>query len=133
VLRAFEEQVARFGAQHDKRRNGRERDVERVHAHPVGAEQYALPQPHEVLADDTTRQLGKRNREDNDASADGVPPANPLACPAGVRGFPRRLFAPGSWGLVAESGTFAHLEHLRLADQAGSREAPDANLIDAAG
>jgi hypothetical protein len=33
---------------------------------------------------------------------------------------------------VAESETFAHIEHLRLADQAGSREAPDASLIDAA-
>ena len=33
--------------------------------------------------------------------------------PAGVQAFSRRLFKPRSWGGMAESETYAHLEHLR--------------------
>lgn len=33
---------------------------------------------------------------------------------AGVRRYSRELFAPRSWGPMAESETYAHLEHLRL-------------------
>ncbi|MFQ5698810.1 MAG: MBL fold metallo-hydrolase [Myxococcota bacterium] len=34
--------------------------------------------------------------------------------PATVAAFSRRLFKPRSWGSMAESETYAHLEHLRL-------------------
>lgn len=38
--------------------------------------------------------------------------------PATVREFSRRLFQPRSWGSMAESETYAHLEHLRLLGEA---------------
>jgi glyoxylase-like metal-dependent hydrolase (beta-lactamase superfamily II) len=38
--------------------------------------------------------------------------------PATVRAFSHRLFKPRSWGSMAESETYAHLEHLRLAGEA---------------
>ena len=34
---------------------------------------------------------------------------------AGVRAYSRELFQERSWGPMAESETYAHLEHLRLA------------------
>jgi glyoxylase-like metal-dependent hydrolase (beta-lactamase superfamily II) len=42
--------------------------------------------------------------------------------PASVRDFSRKLFAPRSWGSMAESETYAHLEHLRHAGQAERRD-----------
>lgn len=41
--------------------------------------------------------------------------------PASVRAFSRKLFKPRSWGDMAESETYAHLEHLRLAGEAAAR------------
>ncbi len=41
--------------------------------------------------------------------------------PATVGEFSRRLFRPRSWGAMAESETYAHLEHLRLAGEAERR------------
>jgi glyoxylase-like metal-dependent hydrolase (beta-lactamase superfamily II) len=41
-----------------------------------------------------------------------------LGRPAPVRAFSRRLFPPRSWGPMAESETYAHLEHLYLAGEA---------------
>jgi glyoxylase-like metal-dependent hydrolase (beta-lactamase superfamily II) len=38
--------------------------------------------------------------------------------PATVQAFSRQLFKPRSWGEMAESETYAHLEHLRIAGQA---------------
>jgi glyoxylase-like metal-dependent hydrolase (beta-lactamase superfamily II) len=38
--------------------------------------------------------------------------------PSTVQAFSQRLFQPRSWGDMAESETYAHLEHLRLAGQA---------------
>ena len=38
--------------------------------------------------------------------------------PAAVRSFSRKLFPPRSWGAMAESETYAHLEHLRITGQA---------------
>ena len=38
--------------------------------------------------------------------------------PAPVEEFARQLFTPDHWGLMAESETYAHLEHLRLAGEA---------------
>jgi len=40
--------------------------------------------------------------------------------PASVGDFSRRLFKPRSWGAMAESETYAHLEHLRIAGEAES-------------
>lgn len=41
---------------------------------------------------------------------------------ATVQALSHRLFAPRSWGSMAESETYAHLEHLRLRGQASRRE-----------
>jgi glyoxylase-like metal-dependent hydrolase (beta-lactamase superfamily II) len=41
--------------------------------------------------------------------------------PATVEEFSRNLFQPRSWGSMAESETYAHLEHLRLAGNAERR------------
>jgi glyoxylase-like metal-dependent hydrolase (beta-lactamase superfamily II) len=41
---------------------------------------------------------------------------------ASVQDLSRRLFAPRAWGSMAESETYAHLEHLRLAGAAERRE-----------
>jgi len=38
--------------------------------------------------------------------------------PATVSEFSEDLFAPRSWGPMADSETYAHLEHLRLAGRA---------------
>jgi hypothetical protein len=38
--------------------------------------------------------------------------------PASVEEFSQRLFRPRSWGTMADSETYAHLEHLRIARQA---------------
>jgi glyoxylase-like metal-dependent hydrolase (beta-lactamase superfamily II) len=38
--------------------------------------------------------------------------------PATTRQFSKRLFAPRNWGSMADSETYAHLEHLRLLGQA---------------
>lgn len=41
--------------------------------------------------------------------------------PATVEEFSRKLFKPRSWGSMAESETYAHLEHLRIAGRAERR------------
>lgn len=41
--------------------------------------------------------------------------------PASVREFSHQLFRPRSWGAMAESETYAHLEHLRLLGEAERR------------
>jgi glyoxylase-like metal-dependent hydrolase (beta-lactamase superfamily II) len=41
-----------------------------------------------------------------------------IGAPASVEQFSQRLFRPRSWGSMAESETFAHLEHLRIAGEA---------------
>ncbi len=38
--------------------------------------------------------------------------------PGTVEAYTRRLFKPRSWGAMAESETYAHLEHLRIAGEA---------------
>jgi glyoxylase-like metal-dependent hydrolase (beta-lactamase superfamily II) len=47
---------------------------------------------------------------------------------ASVKEFTEQLFAPRSWGSMAESETYAHLEHLRIAGSAERREAADGRL-----
>jgi glyoxylase-like metal-dependent hydrolase (beta-lactamase superfamily II) len=49
--------------------------------------------------------------------------------PASVAEFSRQLFRPRSWGSMAESETFAHLEHLRHAGQAESRRGRSGELF----
>ncbi len=38
--------------------------------------------------------------------------------PSTVEAYSRHLFKPRSWGAMAESETYAHLEHLRIAREA---------------
>jgi glyoxylase-like metal-dependent hydrolase (beta-lactamase superfamily II) len=45
-----------------------------------------------------------------------------LGRPAAVREFSQQLFHPRSWGSMADSETYAHLEHLRLLGRAERRE-----------
>ena len=45
--------------------------------------------------------------------------------PASTRDFSRRLFSARSWGSMAESETYAHLEHLRLLGDAERTEDAD--------
>ncbi len=48
--------------------------------------------------------------------------------PATVEAFSQRLFKPRSWGSMAESETYAHLEHLRIAGEAESHRGKDGAL-----
>ncbi len=48
---------------------------------------------------------------------------------ASVEAFSQRLFQPRSWGSMAESETYAHLEHLRLLGLAESRREGDGKLL----
>jgi glyoxylase-like metal-dependent hydrolase (beta-lactamase superfamily II) len=48
--------------------------------------------------------------------------------PAGVRAYSRELFAERSWGPMAESETYAHLEHLRILGRMASLDLPDGKL-----
>ncbi len=49
--------------------------------------------------------------------------------PASVKAFSEKLFRPRSWGGMAESETFAHLEHLRIAGDADARRDEKGMLI----
>ncbi len=49
--------------------------------------------------------------------------------PASVRAFSHKLFRQRSWGAMAESETYAHLEHLRLAREAECFEGKGGELI----
>jgi glyoxylase-like metal-dependent hydrolase (beta-lactamase superfamily II) len=49
--------------------------------------------------------------------------------PASVEAFTQRLFKKRSWGTMADSETYAHLEHLRILGQAESRMDPSGKLI----
>ena len=49
--------------------------------------------------------------------------------PATVQAFSHKLFHPRSWGNMAESETYAHLEHLRLLGEAETHENPGGELI----
>jgi glyoxylase-like metal-dependent hydrolase (beta-lactamase superfamily II) len=48
---------------------------------------------------------------------------------AAVEDFSHRLFHPRSWGSMADSETYAHLEHLRLQGLAETRREPDGKLL----
>lgn len=49
--------------------------------------------------------------------------------PATVEAFSRKLFKPRSWGSMAESETFAHLEHLRIAGLAERSRDPQGKFL----
>jgi glyoxylase-like metal-dependent hydrolase (beta-lactamase superfamily II) len=49
--------------------------------------------------------------------------------PSQVAAFSRRLFRERSWGAMAESETYAHLEHLRIAGEADCHPGDDGKLI----
>jgi glyoxylase-like metal-dependent hydrolase (beta-lactamase superfamily II) len=49
--------------------------------------------------------------------------------PASVEAYSQELFKPRSWGSMAESETFAHLEHLRIAGEAERHAAEDGKLV----
>ncbi len=49
--------------------------------------------------------------------------------PATVQAFSQRLFKRRSWGAMAESETYAHLEHLRIAGDADLRIEKDGNHL----
>lgn len=49
--------------------------------------------------------------------------------PATVQAFSRKLFRQRSWGAMAESETYAHLEHLRIAGNAERHEDDDGRLV----
>ena len=52
---------------------------------------------------------------------------------ASVQEFSQRLFQPRSWGAMAESETYAHLEHLRIAGSAERRQDGSGMLLYQAG
>ena len=49
--------------------------------------------------------------------------------PSTVQAFSQKLFRQRSWGVMAESETYAHLEHLRLAGDAERSELKDGSLL----
>jgi glyoxylase-like metal-dependent hydrolase (beta-lactamase superfamily II) len=49
--------------------------------------------------------------------------------PASVRDYSCALFSERAWGIMAESETYAHLEHLRLLGRAESRRDPHGLLL----
>jgi glyoxylase-like metal-dependent hydrolase (beta-lactamase superfamily II) len=53
--------------------------------------------------------------------------------PATVQAFSKRLFKQRSWGAMAESETYAHLEHLRILGGAERSSDPDGNYVYLAG
>jgi glyoxylase-like metal-dependent hydrolase (beta-lactamase superfamily II) len=55
--------------------------------------------------------------------------AHGIGHPASVRDYARALFSERSWGIMAESETYAHLEHLRVLGRAASRRADDGLLL----
>jgi len=49
--------------------------------------------------------------------------------PTTVEAFSRRLFRPAVWGTMAESETYAHLEHLRIARESERYEDESGRLV----
>jgi glyoxylase-like metal-dependent hydrolase (beta-lactamase superfamily II) len=49
--------------------------------------------------------------------------------PATVQQLSHEIFPKKHWGVMAESETFAHLEHMALAGEVERREAPDGRLL----
>lgn len=59
--------------------------------------------------------------------------ASTIGRPASVTDLSKHLFKPRSWGAMAESETFAHLEHLRLTGEMARTDADDGYFYELAG
>ena len=46
-----------------------------------------------------------------------------------MRAFSEHLFAPRNWGAMADSETYAHLEHLRIAARAERQTTRDGSFV----
>jgi glyoxylase-like metal-dependent hydrolase (beta-lactamase superfamily II) len=55
--------------------------------------------------------------------------SNGFGAAATVEAFSQKLFKPRSWGSMAESETYAHLEHLRLAGEAERTDSSDGKFL----
>ena len=55
--------------------------------------------------------------------------ARELGAPATVQAFSEKLFRERSWGPMAESETYAHLEHLRLSREAEAHRNEKGRLV----
>jgi glyoxylase-like metal-dependent hydrolase (beta-lactamase superfamily II) len=55
--------------------------------------------------------------------------ASSFGRPAPVEEFAHALFSQRAWGIMAESETYAHLEHLRLLGRAASHHRDDGLLV----
>ena len=53
-----------------------------------------------------------------------------LGGPGTVKDFSQQLFKQRSWGPMAESETYAHLEHMRILGNAERTSDPDGNFVD---
>jgi hypothetical protein len=49
--------------------------------------------------------------------------------PASVQAFSEQLFKKRSWGPMAESETYAHLEHLRILGEAERSSDPEGSFL----
>ncbi len=86
------------------------RDVETVlpaHGHPFG---------------DLRARSEAIKRHHHERLSEVVSISHEIGAPADVETFMQRLFKPRSWGGMAESETYAHLEHLRIAGNAERSE-----------
>ena len=76
-----------------------------------------------------TREIKQHHEE----RLDRVCAISNLLGPATVQAFSQQLFKPRSWGAMAESETYAHLEHLRIAGRAERHEDDEGRLVYVAG
>ena len=90
-----------------------------------------LPAHGHPFADLKARTQGiKRHHEER---LDKVKKISSELGPATVQAFSQQLFKPRSWGSMAESETYAHLEHLRIAGAAERHEDDRGRLVYVAG
>jgi glyoxylase-like metal-dependent hydrolase (beta-lactamase superfamily II) len=68
-------------------------------------------------------------REHHIERLDKVKGIGRLLGPASVEAFSQKLFQPRSWGAMAESETYAHLEHLRILGDAERRSDTEGRFI----
>jgi hypothetical protein len=69
----------------------------------------------------------KRHHEERLDTVRGI--SRDFGQPVAVRAFSERLFKPRSWGSMAESETYAHLEHLRIKGDAERIHGPDGRFL----
>ena len=89
--------------------------------------QHCLPAHGHPFDDLQTR--AREIRRHHDERLDRIREIGRELGPSDVRAFSHKLFKERSWGPMAESETYAHLEHLRLRRAADSHRDPDGVLI----